>query len=206
MGEAGPDVEADEPGLPEMALTLLRLLVGWACVVLGLVLELIFPYRIASAAAAILGFLTAFLAHHLAGSGDTLEMMQAVLDTNFWLATHVTAVTIGYAATLLAGVIGVLYILFGLIAPPGSSPGGKIQHIVVVLLFALALVFAGASVRLPRQRWSFASISEGLRGLRALYYEIGPHLRATYLVIVLATFTLIVTYRRSVKSFIARLL
>ena len=43
------------------------------------------------------------IAHHLAGSGDTLEMMQAVLDTNFWLATHVTCVTLGYTATFVAG-------------------------------------------------------------------------------------------------------
>lgn len=119
--------------------------VGWACVVLGLILEAIFPYRIASAAAAILGFLTAILAHHLAGSGDTLEMMQAVLDTNFWLATHVTFVTIGYAATLLAGVIGLLYILFGLIAPPGSSPVLKIVSIIIygVVCFGTFFSFTG---------------------------------------------------------------
>ncbi len=30
-------------------------------------------------------------------------MLQAVLDTNFWLATHVTCVTIGYATTYIAG-------------------------------------------------------------------------------------------------------
>jgi ABC-type transport system involved in cytochrome c biogenesis permease subunit len=119
--------------------------VGWACVFLGLILEVIFPYRIASAAAAVLGFLTALLAHHLAGSGDTLEMMQAVLDTNFWLATHVTAVTIGYAATLFAGVIGILYILFGLIAPPGSSPVLKIVSIIIygVVCFATLFSFTG---------------------------------------------------------------
>ena len=34
------------------------------------------------------------VAHNLA-AGDTLDVMQAVLDTNFWLATHVTAVTHG---------------------------------------------------------------------------------------------------------------
>ena len=43
------------------------------------------------------------VARFLAESGDTLEMLQAVLDTNFWLATHVTCVTLGYAATFVAG-------------------------------------------------------------------------------------------------------
>lgn len=28
--------------------------------------------------------------------GDTIGVMQAVLDTNFWLATHVVCITLGY--------------------------------------------------------------------------------------------------------------
>jgi cytochrome c biogenesis factor len=53
------------------------------------------------------------IAHHLAGSGDTLEMLQAVLDTNIWLATHVVAITTGYAAMFLAGVLAIIYIIRG---------------------------------------------------------------------------------------------
>jgi ABC-type transport system involved in cytochrome c biogenesis permease subunit len=34
-----------------------------------------------------------------------------VLDTNFWLATHVTTVTLGYTATFVAGFLGALYVL-----------------------------------------------------------------------------------------------
>ncbi len=33
---------------------------------------------------------------------DPMPQLVAVLDTNFWLATHVTCVTIGYSATLIA--------------------------------------------------------------------------------------------------------
>ncbi len=36
--------------------------------------------------------------------GDTLSMPVAVLNTNFWLATHVLCITIGYGASLVAGV------------------------------------------------------------------------------------------------------
>jgi ABC-type transport system involved in cytochrome c biogenesis permease subunit len=119
--------------------------VGWGCVGLGLFLEWFFPYGIAVAAGAILGFLTNLLAIHLAGSGDTLEMMQAVLDTNFWLATHVTAVTLGYAATLLAGVVGVLYIAFGLIGKPGNASVLKIVSTIVygIVCFATLFSFTG---------------------------------------------------------------
>jgi ABC-type transport system involved in cytochrome c biogenesis permease subunit len=41
-------------------------------------------------------------------------MMRAVLDSNFWLATHVVVVTLGYAATFLAGFLGLIYIATGL--------------------------------------------------------------------------------------------
>jgi hypothetical protein len=53
------------------------------------------------------------IAHHLSLGGDTMEMMRAVLDSNFWLATHVVTVTIGYSATFLAGFLGLMYILRG---------------------------------------------------------------------------------------------
>jgi ABC-type transport system involved in cytochrome c biogenesis permease subunit len=60
-----------------------------------------------------LGFVTLLIAHHLSLSGDTLEMMRAVLDTNLWLATHVVIVTIGYAATFLAGFLALIYVFRG---------------------------------------------------------------------------------------------
>jgi ABC-type transport system involved in cytochrome c biogenesis permease subunit len=43
-----------------------------------------------------------------------MEMMQAVLDTNFWLSTHVTCVTLGYTTTFVAGLMGIVYIAVGL--------------------------------------------------------------------------------------------
>jgi ABC-type transport system involved in cytochrome c biogenesis permease subunit len=42
-------------------------------------------------------------------------MMQAVLDSNFWLATHVVVVTTGYASTFLAGILALIYIFRGLL-------------------------------------------------------------------------------------------
>jgi ABC-type transport system involved in cytochrome c biogenesis permease subunit len=40
-----------------------------------------------------------------------MQMMQAVLDTNFWLATHVVTITLGYSATFLAGALGAAYLI-----------------------------------------------------------------------------------------------
>src|SRR5262245_32325688 len=71
--------------------------IGWGAVIVALILERIFRDGIGAACAGAIGFVTLIIAHHLAGSGDTLEMLQAVLDTNIWLATHVVAITTGYS-------------------------------------------------------------------------------------------------------------
>ncbi|HEY0863140.1 MAG TPA: cytochrome c biogenesis protein CcsA [Lacunisphaera sp.] len=91
------------------------LFVGWGSVGLCLILEKIYRNAIGSVAAGIIGFVALLIAHHLSLSGDTLEMMRAVLDTNLWLATHVVVVTIGYAATFLAGFLALIYIFRGVL-------------------------------------------------------------------------------------------
>lgn len=87
--------------------------IGWGAVIVSLILERIFRDGIGAACAGAIGFITLIIAHHLAGSGDTLEMLQAVLDTNIWLATHVVAITIGYSAMFLAGMLAMIYIIRG---------------------------------------------------------------------------------------------
>jgi len=91
------------------------LFVGWGAVGLCLVLERIYRNGIGSTAGGLIGFCTLLIAHHLSLSGDTLEMMRAVLDSNFWLATHVIIITIGYSATFLAGFLAMIYILRGVL-------------------------------------------------------------------------------------------
>jgi ABC-type transport system involved in cytochrome c biogenesis permease subunit len=87
--------------------------IGWGAVIVALILERIFKDGIGAACAGAIGFVTLIIAHHLAGSGDTLEMLQAVLDTNIWLATHVVAITTGYSAMFLAGMLAVIYVVRG---------------------------------------------------------------------------------------------
>ena len=52
--------------------------------------------------------------------GDTFTVMLAVLDTTFWLTTHVIMVSLGYAATFMAGLLGVFY-LFARVFTPAFS-------------------------------------------------------------------------------------
>ena len=90
------------------------LFVGWGSVGLCLILEYFYRNAIGSVAAGVIGFSTLLIAHHLSLTGDTLEMMRAVLDSNFWLATHVVVVASGYAATALAGFLALIYIVRGM--------------------------------------------------------------------------------------------
>jgi ABC-type transport system involved in cytochrome c biogenesis permease subunit len=47
--------------------------------------------------------------------GDTFSVLVAVLDTQFWLTTHVICISIGYAATFVAGCLGLAYVVAGLV-------------------------------------------------------------------------------------------
>jgi cytochrome c-type biogenesis protein CcsB len=99
--------------------------IGWGAVVLGLVLEKIYRIGIGNGVASIAGFITLMIAHNLALGGDTMEMLRAVLDTNFWLATHVVVVTLGYASTFVAGLLALGYVLLGLFTPLLSQKLGE---------------------------------------------------------------------------------
>jgi ABC-type transport system involved in cytochrome c biogenesis permease subunit len=87
--------------------------VGWGAVFLCLILEKVYRNSVGAVTGGMIGFATLVIAHHLSIGGDTLEMMRAVLDSNFWLATHVVVITIGYSATFLAGFLAIVYILRG---------------------------------------------------------------------------------------------
>jgi ABC-type transport system involved in cytochrome c biogenesis permease subunit len=84
--------------------------VGWVAIALSLLQEKIFKNKLGYFISSILGFTTLIIAYHLSFQIDTLEQMQAVLDSNFWLTTHVITITLGYSGTFLAGLIGTIYI------------------------------------------------------------------------------------------------
>jgi cytochrome c-type biogenesis protein CcsB len=99
--------------------------IGWGACLLGLVLERIYRVGLGCAVAGLAGFVTLLIAHNLALGGDTMEMLRAVLDTNFWLATHVVVVTLGYASTFVAGLLAIAYIILGIFTPVLSIKVGK---------------------------------------------------------------------------------
>ncbi len=119
--------------------------IGWGAVVLGLILEKIHRNGIGAVAAAGIGFITLVIAQNLAVDGDTMEMMRAVLDTNFWLATHVVAVTTGYASTFVAGFLALIYILRGVFTKTlDAATGQSLARMVYgIVCFATLFSFVG---------------------------------------------------------------
>jgi ABC-type transport system involved in cytochrome c biogenesis permease subunit len=121
------------------------LFVGWGAVGLCLVLEMIYRNAIGSVAAGLIGFCTLLIAHHLSLGGDTMEMMRAVLDSNFWLATHVVVVTTGYASTFLAGFLALIYIFRGQFTTTLDKATADALHRMVygIICFATLFSFVG---------------------------------------------------------------
>jgi len=119
--------------------------IGWACVALGLLLERIYKLGVGNIIASVAGFITLGIAHFLAGDGDTFTVLQAVLDTQFWLATHVVCITLGYATTYVAGLLGLVYILRGVFTPSLSPSVGKdlTRMTYGALCFAIFFSFIG---------------------------------------------------------------
>lgn len=119
--------------------------VGWAAALAGIFMERLFPLGVAILGSAVIGAGTLIIAHNLGNDGDTMQMMQAVLDSNFWLATHVIAVTLGYSATFLAGAIAAVYLLARVFTRAITPERGRamIRMVYGVVCFALLLSFVG---------------------------------------------------------------
>jgi ABC-type transport system involved in cytochrome c biogenesis permease subunit len=116
--------------------------------ILALFIEWVNRQRVALALTPIIGAMGMFLANkyelrEAATAGDTMPSLVAVLDTNFWLATHVTAITLGYAAGLLAAAISHVWLLgkmFGI--KRGNDAFFRTITRMVYGVLAFALVFS----------------------------------------------------------------
>jgi len=89
------------------------LFVGGVGCATALVIEWINKKRVALSVAALVGMIFLFLAngYETLDKQDTMPSLVAVLDTNFWLATHVTAITAGYGAGMLAALMASIYLI-----------------------------------------------------------------------------------------------
>jgi ABC-type transport system involved in cytochrome c biogenesis permease subunit len=119
--------------------------IAWAGVILATGLEFLYRNGIGATAAAVMGFTSLLISDRLSLTGDTMQVLQAVLDTNFWLATHVVCITLGYSATFLAGMLAVIYVLRGLfttsLVPEDTKSSARMVYGIVC--FAMLFSFVG---------------------------------------------------------------
>lgn len=125
--------------------------IGWGVTVLCVGLEICWRRGIGTVAAATIGFVTLIIAHFLSTdamlqpNGDTMAVLQAVLDTNLWLATHVVCITLGYSSTFLAALLGIIYLGLGLLTPSLDKDTRKSLGWMIygIVCFAMFFSFVG---------------------------------------------------------------
>lgn len=119
--------------------------VGWVVAALSLFVERFLKHGFGLVVGATFGFATLLVAQGLSADGDTMAVLRAVLDTNFWLATHVIVIVLGYGATFAAGTLGVIYILTGVFTTTIDRELSRRlgQVIYGVVCFGILLSFIG---------------------------------------------------------------
>ncbi len=114
--------------------------IGCGAVFFGLILEGLFPIRIGLLVGSVIGGTSLLVAYGLeVTSGDTMPVLQAVLDTQFWLTTHVQCITAGYLATFVGGGIAVAAIIHRVVEAKNLRPSAHENDAKVIqrLLFRI---------------------------------------------------------------------
>ena len=120
------------------------LFVGMLCVLIGLVAEWIQRSGLGLMASGFAGFSLLLFAQRFFLDGDTMHQVVAVLDSNFWLSTHVIAIMFGYAGVFFAGVFGHIYLLLlGLSPGRTASRRACYRAMMGILAFGLTFSFLG---------------------------------------------------------------
>ena len=119
--------------------------IGWGVVLLSFLLEPLLKRGLGLIVGVCSGVATLLIAQGLSADGDTMAVLQAVLDTNFWLATHVIVITFGYTAAYVAGALGILYVLAGFFTKAIDRPLARrlAAAIYGTVCFAVLLSFIG---------------------------------------------------------------
>ena len=116
--------------------------VGFITVISSLIIEYYRRDGFGVLLGSILGTALHFISFGYASDGETMGTLVAVLNSNFWLATHVTIVTIGYGISLTAGLMGHIYLIYSALWPQNKKQLRQIYDntsgVVLVALFFMS--------------------------------------------------------------------
>ena len=119
------------------------LFVGLVCLILAFLVEAFWKNGLGLFAGGLICYNFLMLAERFGMEGDTLHKMQAVLASNFWLSTHVLAVTTGYAGVFIAGVFGHIWLVMRLLNRPAKQLQGVMDIMMPLMGFGLTFAFLG---------------------------------------------------------------
>jgi len=120
------------------------LFTGLIAVLLGIILELFKKKNIGIATGGAAGLVMLMIAGKYALEGDTMGMLVAVLDSNFWLASHVITIILGYAGVVLSGFIGHVYIVQRIAWPHKQDLlKNTFQAVYAIQAFGIIFTFIG---------------------------------------------------------------
>ena len=116
--------------------------VSFITIIYAVILEYIRKDGLGIFIGAVSGSIFHYIGFKYAVDGDTMGMLVAVLNSNFWLATHVTTITIGYGASLMAGFMGHIYLVMAILSPERTNRLNEIYNntfgiTLMALFFAL---------------------------------------------------------------------
>ena len=115
--------------------------VGWAGALLGLGVEAVKRSRLGLLIGSIAGLSLLLVSGRFGSEGDTMGVMVAVLDSNFWLATHVVCISLGYAGCCVAGLLGHVHLVQAVFMDP-EDPRLKESDGMVYGTLAFGLIFS----------------------------------------------------------------
>ena len=125
--------------------------VSWIIVLLGLIIYVLDrKSNLGLILASFSGLVLLLISAKFAADGDTMQVLIAVLNSNFWLSTHVICVTVGYAGVFAAGIVGHIYLIQEILRGFGKIPSPLTTHhsplikmILGILGFGLCFSFLG---------------------------------------------------------------
>jgi ABC-type transport system involved in cytochrome c biogenesis permease subunit len=131
--------------------------VSWVTVLLGLALGSLrkrskeagsTEFPLGTLLSSFAGFLLLMISSKFAVEGDTMQVVIAVLNSNFWLSTHVICVTIGYAGVASAGILAHVHLIKEIYCAVTQRDRNykvedEIQLIMGVLAFGFCFSFIG---------------------------------------------------------------
>ena len=114
---------------------------------MGILIELGSRKKLGILVSSLCGSILLLIASKFSSDGDTMKMLVAVLNSNFWLGIHVLHITMGYATCCVAGILGHIYLIQALISPQDKkSLDMTYRYTTGVLGAGLALTVLGTTM------------------------------------------------------------